>query len=1251
MINIIKDGIISYIKEEVRFFENYNFIDNYFDNSDVQNLFKSFIFDQMVFSHYSIARNGKEVLVSYNTNIDNITEEEIKEYIDSNATLKKYLKDLLYKFYFEHIDVPCITEHSIQNAIKLKKEFEEDGENFDKWDATSVVQNIIDSIYCPSIYFEDVLYDNDLYSFLQQEFNNSDIMQEIKVTPPQNLTSFPVKITRETYDNIAKILSKQGYTYSRNIPLESINPWVEREKVDWLIPTDVLYLVLDPHSNSHEKVVKISATPRKSDTLPGVELEEIKVNKPTSDMLPLVDCDGDDCSMNYENIIKNLKNFKPRIANMLNLPWNSLELNEFLANYVNQGLENMEYIGESDLYKDMSLDEWLEDIKTTYDSSRDEFERYEEDDEHNVISIQDLQEIKVNTPYSFGDNPKTLNGVAKVETDFFGKGYALALVDLGSHYTFVPYGDQPFVILIPKQYIEPTDKEYYPISSDGVQQLKDLLRQGKIEKVKAVNNIDEIKVLAPNPFKFPLKVTHNDYDTIARRLTKAGYRWVTGEPIESINHWIEDPDDPNKQYYLRTDQVGYLIVSALNPKVLQLVPNPNEQRIAHLKDMETRRLNRLNKNALSEEILKEYPESKINSIITRWGIDPEKDRTRANVARQIITRFDQIKGELDKKLDILVIPDAIRSKDIKNIDLYSFEDLQNLVNSYPESEEKKKKEAINHFVKQGIDKSAAQSYVARFNSTNRDKLKFGAREGIADLGFTVEQILDLIPKRLQQKELFLDPRNWRWEAFEQMMDAVFPSQKKAEDGGENLAETNADKVYDKDGIEIYKGDDREKCVSYNPVTPSGRKKYGWCVTQVGNANYDFYRFGEKKPTFYFIFDRSKDSSPEHAPFQDQWHAFVIQVNSDGESYVVTGADNRRDIHVKSWDEISTIVPPDTWAKIKNLKQYFKPIGLSAVERGRLYASDKSLNLEEFKAIPQDEKILYVQGKASKNSLPKDILEILPKYKINYEGRSTTLANIAIDSGQSMPYSVLKDYESLAKRYAIFRARHDAYGQKPIPLPFVKYLDEPAKEKYLKTFDDSLTFEYIEKYFGDSVASNYVNNEVKDLKFIPASAVKYIQNPKIKQLYEVYSKLIEPWQYGKFTNISDEELAGLTTMPGQDVTPRPIDLNQWKQLSNSEKKAVIDIAEKFSGNPKYGDFLYALPIIIKDSNETYVLLPKKGDVDDGYYELWMLVDERGNIIKDNIPNESTLADRSLYNWGPDEEAGYKRVYNIKDLKIA
>ena len=218
-----------------------------------------------------------------------------------------------------------------------------------------------------------------------------------------------------------------------------------------------------------------------------------------------------------------------------------------------------------------------------------------------------------------------------------------------------------------------------------------------------------------------------------------------------------------------------------------------------------------------------------------------------------------------------------------------------------------------------------------------------------------------------------------------MLDALFPSQKQAGEEQENLVSTDADKIYDKNGIEIYKGDDVHKCISYNPVSAeTKRKKYGWCVTQVGNTNYDYYRFGDKAPTFYFVFDRSKDSSPEHSPFNDEWHAFVIQVTADNKEYIVTGANNRGDIPTKDkgWEDIANIVPADTWAKIKGLKDYFKPINLSAVERGRKFASGKNLSVNEFKELSQDEKISYIQGKASKNQLTPDILAILPQYKIN-----------------------------------------------------------------------------------------------------------------------------------------------------------------------------------------------------------------------------------------------------------------------------
>jgi hypothetical protein len=69
--------------------------------------------------------------------------------------------------------------------------------------------------------------------------------------------------------------------------------------------------------------------------------------------------------------------------------------------------------------------------------------------------LTSITEIKVQ-PYNF-NNTQPLKGEAKIETDYFREGYLMYLVDLGSYYTFMPYGDQQLVVLIPKQYIEILD--------------------------------------------------------------------------------------------------------------------------------------------------------------------------------------------------------------------------------------------------------------------------------------------------------------------------------------------------------------------------------------------------------------------------------------------------------------------------------------------------------------------------------------------------------------------------------------------------------------------------------------------------------------------------------------------------------------------------------------------------------------------------------------------------------------------------
>ena len=666
----------------------------------------------------------------------------------------------------------------------------------------------------------------------------------------------------------------------------------------------------------------------------------------------------------------------------------------------------------------------------------------------------------------------------------------------------------------------------------------------------------------------------------------------------------------------------------------------------------------------SKILIKEYTEKVINDTIIRWKNEhPEwatefpteaAQKKHDEYLKKQIADFEKAKASLTQKLNIVVLSDTLRQgQNYLNIYKYSFDDMIKLIKSLPENTENIKKEAVKKFVeKEQIGKDLAQSYVARFIS-NRNNLKGALIDGTDDELHTKEDVEKLIPKNLLRNNLYLDPRNWEFHPLEQMLDALFPSKKEIS-GEINNVSTDADKIYDKDGIEIYKGDDMHKCISYNPkVASTNRQKYAWCVTQAGGGNmYDSYRFREVAPTFYFIFDRNRSSTPDHKPFKDVWHAFVIRIESDGKTYQITNANNPPDVTAKSWEDISNKIPADIWGKIKNLKDYFKPIELSKSERLRKLASGKNLSLTEFKELTNDEKVDYVKGKSQKQGLTNDILEILPKYKtVDEYGKPTTLANEAINNGQTFPYFILKQYESLAKRYAIvnFRQGDNAENNtdKLLPLPYIKYLDENAKQIILSKYQEFLTFEYIEKYFGKETTKKYVNDQIQNLDYLPEKGPeKYIDNPKLKQLFDIYSKLYGPWQLTSSTNMSDEELELKSIMPTQGVYPRAIDQKYWSDLSTLERRSIIELVERYNQNLKYENLLYALPFVIKDGSQKYVFLPQSKD----NYDVWVLMDEQGKVIKDkyNLPQlkkDNKLASIDFANSGDK----YNRVYDIKDIQ--
>lgn len=650
-------------------------------------------------------------------------------------------------------------------------------------------------------------------------------------------------------------------------------------------------------------------------------------------------------------------------------------------------------------------------------------------------------------------------------------------------------------------------------------------------------------------------------------------------------------------------------------------------------------------NTITKRILKEaYSEKLMSTMVDKFI----KENPRANneISRALINRFDQIKAGLSTKLNQVALPDRLKEKN-KYLDItqYSFDELVKLIRSIPEDENKIKKEMAKFYAQQErMGENEIKPYVNRFFNNKRNLKQYVENGADEELGLSKQEIKEYIPRQLMMgNDSYLDIRMWRnFHQLEQMLDALFPSAgfSTGEDGVINHASTDADKVYDKNGLEIYKGDAQHKCISYNPKEKTGATKYSWCIAQPGNSYYDRYRFmgqGENR-MFYFVFDRTKPDTGNKGNFTDKWHAYVINVGED--RYWVTNANNPGELPsggARTWQGLESSMSPESWAKIKNLESIFKYIPPSKAEITASVLRGKKLSASDFKELDYDTKEDYV--KANVNQLSPEILSIL----------DDNLKAISIEMGQKYTFNQLKENKKLLERYAFVRFRHTDWGKEPIPLPFINYLNEEQKKEYFEKYEKEYSrFDQILKYFGEEFTKYYVTKEIKTLNYLPREAAPYITDSKALEEYEMMWYFWDKWQ------IEDTDDYDVDKPKTQAVTPVPLSLSDWKAFKYKEifidkaLKIRSGISDEVIDNPTNDDvsaLLYSSPFILLSGSNKYLVLPLNNESDnDKFY----ITDIQGNPISKETFNENLIFNEDTY-LNPTQFGTMDKIFKIKNVK--
>ncbi len=141
-----------------------------------------FIKEHMVVNHYEFEKDGKEIIASP-LNVSTISDEDVLDYLNDNVDLKRYINKVIWKAYFEAIDINEI-RNKVFNYIKTKEhpDLPHTRNTKDYYDVyiPLLIEKVVDYYIEPS----EIFNENDFVQQVNNTLLKSDFINEYKINKP-----------------------------------------------------------------------------------------------------------------------------------------------------------------------------------------------------------------------------------------------------------------------------------------------------------------------------------------------------------------------------------------------------------------------------------------------------------------------------------------------------------------------------------------------------------------------------------------------------------------------------------------------------------------------------------------------------------------------------------------------------------------------------------------------------------------------------------------------------------------------------------------------------------------------------------------------------------------------------------------------------------------------------------------------------------------------------------------------------------